>query len=110
VRADEVETGEVTTATRSVKLNGHNVSEGQIIGLHNGELICVGETPAECVLELLHVIGAEQLELVTLYHGEATDPAAAESLQAEIEVCFPHTEVESYPGGQPYYHYILSVE
>ena len=110
VGAGDVESGEITTATRSVTLNGHNVSEGQIIGLHNGEIACVGDTPSDCTLELLRVIGTAQSELVTLYYGEETDAAAAERLQAEIEACFPQVEVESYPGGQPHYHYILSVE
>lgn len=108
--ADEVESGEITTAILSGTRNGHNYSEGQIIGLHNGELVCVGETPTECTLELLRVIGTEHHDLVTLYHGEETDPGAANSLRAEIEACFPQVEVESYAGGQPNCHYILSVE
>ncbi len=108
--ADEVESGEITTATRSVTLDGHKVSEGQIIGLHNGEITCVGDTPSDCTLELLRVIGAAQCELVTLYHGEETDAATSELLRAEIEACFPQVEVVSLPGGQPHYHYILSVE
>jgi len=109
--ADEVKSGEITTATHSVNLNGHNVSKGEIIGLHNGEIACVGDTAEECTLELLRVIGMEQCDLVTLYHGEETDPGAAESLRSEIEACFSQVEeVQSYPGGQPHYHYILSVE
>ncbi len=91
-------------------MDGHKVSEGQIIGLHNGEITCVGDTPSDCTLELLRVIGAAQCELVTLYHGEETDAATSELLRAEIEACFPQVEVVSLPGGQPHYHYILSVE
>ena len=109
-QADEVKTGEITTAVLSGTRNGHNYSEGQIIGMHNGELVCVSKTPTECALELLRFIRAEQCELVTLYHGEETNPAADKSLQAEIEACFPQLEVESYSGGQPHYHYFLSVE
>ena len=109
-RAAEVESGEITTALDSVSLNGHNISKGQIIGMHNGEIACVGDTPSDCTLELLRIIGAAQCELVTLYYGEETDPAAAESLQAEIEACFSQAEVENYSGGQPHFHYILSVE
>ena len=35
----EVETGEITTATRDVQMDGMDVKTGQIIALHNGELI-----------------------------------------------------------------------
>ncbi len=36
---DEVETGEITTATRSVEIDGVETKEGQIIVLHNGKLV-----------------------------------------------------------------------
>ncbi len=35
----EVETGEITQATRSVEVNGINVKEGEVIALHNGNLV-----------------------------------------------------------------------
>lgn len=108
--AAEVQSGEITTATRSVVWNGHNISKGQIIGMQNGEIACVGDTPSDCTLELLRIIGTAEYDLVTLYYGEETDPTAAEGLQAEIEACFSEVTVETYPGRQPYFHYILSVE
>jgi hypothetical protein len=40
----DVETGEVTTATRSVTINDIEVADGQIIGLHEGKLKATGET------------------------------------------------------------------
>ena len=42
---DDVETGEVTIATRSVEIDGVQVEEGQIIALHNGKLVLVGYLP-----------------------------------------------------------------
>ena len=108
--AAEVYIGEITTATRNVNWNDVMIIKGQFIGLHNGEITCVGDTPTECSLELLRIIGADKYELVTLYYGEETNLAAAEEIQTEIETCFPQLEVEKYPGGQRHYHYILSVE
>ena len=35
----EVDSGEITTATRSIKINGVNVKKGEVITLLNGELI-----------------------------------------------------------------------
>jgi uncharacterized protein len=40
----EVETGEVTVATRTVELNGVNVQQGQAIALHNGKLVVASST------------------------------------------------------------------
>ena len=50
---DEVETGEITIATRSVELNGVEVQEGRIITLLNGKLIASSDTVEEACLELL---------------------------------------------------------
>ena len=41
----EVETGEITVATRTVELNGVNVQEGQVIALLNGKLVTVRRHP-----------------------------------------------------------------
>ena len=40
----QVESGELTRATRSVELNGVNVTEGQVIGIHNGDLVISADT------------------------------------------------------------------
>jgi uncharacterized protein len=49
----EVETGEITVATRTVELNGVNVQEGQVIALLNGKLVMSAATMEEACLGLL---------------------------------------------------------
>jgi len=108
--AKEVVSLEITTATRSTKVADINIREGQIIGLHNGEITCNGETPPECVLEMLNIIGMDDFDLVTLYYGKQINQDDADSLQSEIQAVFPQLEVESYWGGQLHYHYNISIE
>ena len=108
--ANEVANVEITTATRSTKLKGRDIREGQIIGLHNGDITCNAETPSECTLELLRLIGMDGFDLVTLYYGKQINQNEVDSLQSEIQATFPQVEVESYWGGQPHYHYIISLE
>ena len=43
----EVETGEITVATRSVELNGVDVQQGQVIALLNGKLVAAAATLEE---------------------------------------------------------------
>lgn len=105
-----VESGEITRATRSVEMNGVQVAEGQYIGLHNGDLVIVGETLEEALLNLLRRIKVEEHELITLYWGEDLEAAAANALADKVREVFPGQEVEIHPGGQPHYHFILSVE
>jgi DAK2 domain fusion protein YloV len=108
--AQEVRTGEVTTAVRDVSVNGLDVREGQIIGLVDGELIIAGEDLHTVVLDVLRQMGAQDAEILTLYTGEAVAPESAEELVALIEASFPQAEVETVEGGQPHYYYILSAE
>jgi uncharacterized protein len=107
---EEVEAGEVTTATRSATINGVQVTEGQIIGLHNGELKVAGSTAEEVVLALLKEMNRAQQEIITLYYGEIVGENEAHALADLLLQNWPDQEVEVIAGGQPHYHYIISVE
>lgn len=109
-RIGEVETGEVTTASRSVDLDGVSVKEGQIIGLYNGQLICAGSTPAGVLVDLLGRMNAAGRELLTLYFGNGLTQGQAEAAGAAVAAAFGHLTVEIHRGGQQHYHYIFSVE
>jgi dihydroxyacetone kinase-like predicted kinase len=106
----EVETGEITTATRSVRLNSVEVNEGQIIGLKNGNLHVAGDSVEEVALALLEAMDPEEREIVTLYYGNGVSEEAAAALGECVREDWPDLEVEVIPGGQEHYHYILSVE
>ncbi len=106
----EVETGEVTTATRTVTINDIPVATGQIIGLHNGKLKATGDSVEEVVFALLEEMEAEEREIITLYYGESVTAAEAETLAAKLQARWDEQEVEVIAGGQPHYHYIISVE
>jgi DAK2 domain fusion protein YloV len=106
----EIESGEVTTATRSVSIDGVTVQEGQIIGLHNGALKVAGDDVDDTVRRLLDAMRANERELITLYHGAEVTPEKAGRLADLLRAAFPGQSFEVHPGGQPYYHYILSAE
>jgi DAK2 domain fusion protein YloV len=106
----EVETGEVTTATRSVRINSVEVNEGQIIGLKNGNLHVAGNSVEEVALALLEAMHPEEREIVTLYYGSGIGDEAAAALGDRVRRDWPDQEIEVIPGGQEHYHYILSVE
>ncbi len=107
---EDVETVEITVATRSVTINGVDVSAGEVIGLHNGELAAGGETIEEVVISVLRQIGSEEYEIITLYYGEDVSEQEAETLAALLSDEWPEQEIEVIPGGQPHYQYIVSIE
>jgi DAK2 domain fusion protein YloV len=108
--AETIVTAEVTTAVRSVQINGIDVREGEIIGLVNGTLKAKGDLPGEVSKEALRHMRAEDCEIITLYYGESVSIDKAQQLADEIAAQYSDQEIEVVDGGQPHYHYILSAE
>ncbi|HIC88199.1 MAG TPA: DAK2 domain-containing protein, partial [Anaerolineae bacterium] len=106
----DVETGEVTTAVRAARFDGIEVQEGDVIGLHNDVLSAKGNTPEDVACTLLEQMHADEAEIITIYYGDSVSAGQAQALADELQELYPHQEVEVVEGGQPHYHYILSVE
>ena len=107
---DEVESGVITTATRSATIDAVEVTEGQIIGLHNGELKVANHTVDGVTRELIRRMDPSQREIITLYHGALVTETDANALAGMLQEDWPYVEIEVIDGGQPHYHYIVSVE
>lgn len=103
-------TGEVTTATRSVSLEGIDVREGQIIGLVDDKLAVAGDAMEAVVRSLLHKAGADKRELITLYYGDDVQEKDARQLVGTLSAEFADQEFQLVQAGQPLYPYIISVE
>ncbi len=106
----EVETGEITTATRSVEINGVNVQEGQVIALHNGKLVSSATNLTEACLTLLDKAGTADRERITLFSGDNISRQDVNSIVDRIRETYPKHEIELHEGGQPHYQFILSIE
>jgi len=107
---DDVETGEVTTATRSVEIDGVTVQEGEIIALHNGKLVLSTDSLDKACLELLEIIGTEDYELITIFYGVDIEKHEINRIADVIRAAYPDQEIEVQDGGQPHYQFIFSVE
>lgn len=107
---NEIDTGEITIATRNVELNGVEVKEGEIIALHNGELVLAAESIEVACLRLLENGLVEDRELITLFYGANMLKTDVNRLADLIRSTYPDLEVEVQEGGQPHYHLIISIE
>jgi hypothetical protein len=59
---------------------------------------------------MLERMNAENSEIITLYYGNVVTANEAEVLAEQIRKTYPAHQVEVVNGGQPHYHYIISVE
>ncbi len=111
LRARQVKTLEITYATRDAVVNGITVKKNDIIGLTDGELLISGRNINETVIELLrNVLNEQEEQIVSLFYGKDVTKSQADELAHMIEDAYPETEVELQYGGQPLYHYLISVE
>jgi DAK2 domain fusion protein YloV len=107
---NDLETGEISTATRSVEIDGVNVKEGQIISLLNGKLVLASDNLKDATLGLLKKAHADHFELITLFYGADVSRMEVDVIADSIRKKFPKQEIEVQDGGQPHYQFIISIE
>jgi hypothetical protein len=106
----EVETGEITTATRTVEIDGVQVENGQVIALHNGKLVTSTHSIEEACESLLVAADTSDYERITLFYGEDIQLNRVNELADKIRSIYPSHEIEVHEGGQPHYQLIISIE
>jgi len=108
--AQHVKTAMVTYAIRDSEYNGIAIKQGDIIGLHNGQIEFSGQSVHDVVLDMMKEIVTDEDELITVYYGADVTEADAKAIAEEIEEQYEDCDVEYHNGGQPLYYYLISVE
>ncbi|MBN2149529.1 MAG: DAK2 domain-containing protein [Anaerolineales bacterium] len=107
---DDIETCEITTATRSAEIDGIKVNEGETIALLNGKLVLSTTSLKETCLGVLEKAHADHFELITLFYGANIDRQEVNAITDVVRKIFPNQEIEVQDGGQPHYQFIISIE
>jgi len=108
--AAEVHTIEITRAVRSSQTNGLKVTRGDWIGLLDDALVVSNKDITAVALQTLDSAIKPEYNIVTIYFGEDVDLATATALAEAIQARYPSLSIEVHDGGQPHYHYIISLE
>lgn len=107
--ADNAQTFEVTTASRTAEIEGVSVTEGEFIGLQNGKLMVSKENPETALLSMLEPI-ADDYEIATLFYNAEIGPEKAAEIKDELEEEYEDLEVELHAGAPDLYPYLLVLE
>lgn len=105
-----VASAEITYAVRNTTIDGHEISEGDIMCLGDSGLLSVEKTIVEAANAAVAKLLSEDSEILTMYYGKEVREEDAEALAADLRESFPNIEVELQRGGQPVYYYFISVE
>ncbi len=113
--AKKVGCGQVTFAARDSEFDGHKIKEGEILGLINGKLALTEKEPTKALIKIVKQMVNRDTSFLTLIYGEGISDDEAEKARQLIEarakkMSRSFEEVTLINGGQPVYHFILSVE
>lgn len=109
-RIETVKAGSLTKAVRDSRVDGRLVPAGHFIGLIGSQIIVDGVDPESVLISLAGQLIGEDSELISLYYGADINQEEAGHLADKLRDSHPQLEVELYEGGQPYYHFFISVE
>ena len=107
---NEVDSGEITIATRNVEINGVAVHEGEVIATLNGNVVLAVNSVEEACLGLLEKAHTDERERITLFYGEKITKNDVNIIVDRIREVYPSHEIELHEGGQPHYHFIVAIE
>lgn len=105
-----IHTGQITYAVRDTHIDDKEIKAGNIMGIGDHGILAVGEGIPEVTKETIRLMTDEDSELISIYYGQDVTEEEAAVIGEELTEEFPDCEVEVYPGGQPIYYYVVSVE
>ena len=105
-----VTTMEVTYAARDSEFDGQAIHAGDYLLLVDNQLFGT-EKDLHAALDKLAQASKERAgEFISIFYGEGVDPDQAEQALALFQTACPDAEITMLEGGQPVYHYLISVE
>lgn len=108
--AKSVSCGQVTFAARDTVLDGVEITEGDCLGIIGKDIKAVCESPEKAAATLVDNLADDSSSIIAIYYGEDVKKEDTENLIAELEEKYGDLDISLYYGGQPVYHYIISVE
>jgi uncharacterized protein len=108
--ARRVVAGEVAQAVRDATGPAGPIAAGDWMGISRDGVEVVGATMVEAACGLLGKLLRDEHELVTLIEGEGAGAGETRQITEWLGEHRPELAVEVHHGGQPFYHYLLSIE
>jgi DAK2 domain fusion protein YloV len=105
-----VKTAQVTVAARDSSFDGMEIKQGQFMGLNENKVTIVDEDifdVTECLILSMVDKGSSML---TVYCGSDVSKEDRKTMEDRLTAAFSKLEISFLDGGQPIYHYIISIE
>lgn len=107
---EEVSTVSVTFAARDSVVNGQQIRQGQILGMEEGKITVVDEDIVRAAYKATKHLVKKHTSMITILYGEDASMEQAQALCKMLSDKFTSVDVSLIDGGQPVYHFIISIE
>jgi hypothetical protein len=105
-----VTTMEITYAARDSEFDGQSIREGDYLALVDNQLFGTEKTMDAVLDKLAQESKDRDGEFISIFYGQGVSETDAEAAQARFQALCPEAEITLLSGGQPVYHYLISVE
>lgn len=106
----EVSSGQITNAVRDTVVDDIEIKEGDYLVIVDGR-IKASDRSLECaVVDAVSNMVNDESAVITLFYGNDVQKSDAENIKNTLEKKYDECDVYLYDGGQPVYHYLISVE
>lgn len=104
-----VKTLEITQATRTTKINGVKIKEGQYIAIQDGNIILANNDCLTVAKNAINQIIDDDVQMISIYYGNDSSEIDANELVNFIDSQFD-VEIDIINGNQPNYNFIIGFE
>jgi len=105
-----VKCAQVTSSVRNTKMDGLNLSKGDIIGLTEKKILVKGSDLNAVTVDLVKKLNMDEMDVLNVYAGEGVTDDTVAVLIDKLGAAYPELEVIPYRGEQPHSFYILAAE
>ena len=107
---DTVVSGEVTQATRDTEIDDVEIHKNDYLGIIDGNIKVDNADLINTTTEMIEKMLDEDSEIITIMYGRDASEDEAQQVVEALEASHDDLEFEIHDGGQPVYHFLVSVE
>ncbi|MFO7941850.1 MAG: DAK2 domain-containing protein [Bacillota bacterium] len=101
---------EITYAVEDRVFSGIELSEGDVIGFVDGELVAVGSSPVAVLLEILKPMDGDRKRHVAVFIGAGIGEEEMRRLRIALDADLEDFHIDLLPGGQEHYYLVAAVD
>lgn len=107
---DGVTSGSVTHAIRDTNIDGIQITEGDFLGMIDGQIVVSQPDRFETAMTTLNKMISADTEIVTIIFGDEVKAAAAQKVADALQAAHEDLEIEVHQGDQPVYPFLFAAE